>query len=121
MLLTNIYAQDTTTKGVFIPTIPARSIIKDLIILDGVRVEILRKDSIISKKDSIIIKKDSIISLKSSQINDYTFISGGKDNIIGMQKVTIKQQEKKLKWSKFKTTVSQIGILVLAVFTILKL
>ena len=121
VLLTNILGQDTTTKGVFVPTIPARSIIKDLIVGDAAKIEILKKDIIILKKDSIIYKKDSIISLKSSQLNDYVFISGQKDGIIGEQKLIIKKTTSQLKWSKTKTTISQLGLLVLAVFTIIKI
>ena len=121
VLLTNILGQDTTTKGVFVPTIPARSIIKDLIIGDANKIELQKKDTVILKKDSIIYKKDSIISLKSSQLNDYVFISGQKDGIIGEQKLIIKKTTSQLKWSKTKTTISQLGLLVLAVFTIIKI
>lgn len=113
--------QDTAIRGVLIPTIPARSIVKDLQVGDVNKIEILKKDTIIKKKDSIIILKDSIISLKSSQLSDYLFITGQKDNIIGDQKTIIKKEQTKLKWSKFKTTFSQLGLLALAVFTILKL
>ena len=119
--LTNIYAQDTTTKGVFVPTIPARNIIKDLIVGDAAKLELIKKDSILLNKDSIIIKKDGIISLKDSQLADYIFITGQKDNIINDQKVVIKKEMNRLRWTKLKTTISQISLLALGVFTILKL
>ena len=47
--------QDTITKGILIPTIPARNVVKDLQVGDVNKIEILKKDTIIKKKDSIII------------------------------------------------------------------
>lgn len=110
--------QDTTIN---IPIIPARSIIKDLQVGDVNKILIVKLDSLIKKKDSIIVFKDSIITLKSSQIMDYVFVSGQKDGIIGFNKLYIHKTENQLKWSRLKTTLSQITLLALAVFTIIKI
>lgn len=121
MLLTNILGQDTTTKGVLIPTTPARSIIKDLIVGDANKIELIKKDSILSKKDSVIKGKDSIISLKSSQIEDYKSIVKYKDTTILLKDRIITSLDRKLTWSKAKTTISQLALLVVTIFTFINL
>ena len=121
VLLTTILGQDTTTKGVLIPTIPARSIIKDLIVGDANKIELIKKDSILIKKDNIIKGKDSIIILRMSQIEDYKKVINYKDTTIYLKDRVITSLDRKLKLSKAKTTISQVGLLVLFVFTILKL
>jgi hypothetical protein len=121
VLLTTILGQDTATKGVLIPTIPARSIIKDLIVGDANKIELIKKDFILSKKDNIIKGKDSIIILKTSQIENYKSIINYKDTTIYLKDRIIISQDRKLKLSKAKTTISQVGLIVLFVFTILKL
>ena len=121
VLLTTILGQDTTTKCVLIPTIPARSIIKDLIVGDANKIELIKKDSILIKKDNIIKGKDSIIILRMSQIEDYKKVINYKDTTIYLKDKVITSLDTKLKLSKAKTTISQVGLLVLFVFTILKL
>ena len=97
-----------------------------LIAKDLVRKDFLEKENILLKGDTTtlksiitVYKQDSSIFVKKEAI----YKSIGKDYLVTVMNYNnyVTKIEKKLKWSRFKTTISQIALLILGVFTITKL
>ena len=98
----------------------AKKIAKDLVKLDEVTAinKVLENDIDIYK--NIIENKDTIIALKTNQFNLCTqqYINSSLQyKIVNNQ---LNDSRKKLKWSKFKTTVSQVLLVAVTTYFALK-
>lgn len=119
----NIFSQNVTNKVdsvVVIKKEVAKKIAKDLNRLDECLATKTILDSNINLLTQQINNKDSIIFLekKISQLNYENYLSEKyKYNITSKQYL---DTQKKLKWSKTKTTVSQLALVVLAVLIAIK-
>jgi len=109
------------SDSIVIPKKIAQNIIKDLIVGDSCKAENQLKDSVIALKDKIINSDSVTIKKKDEQLLLTNNIVGMKDKIISNQEDSYHKLEKKLKWSKTKTTVSQIALVLLATLLALKL
>lgn len=94
----------------------AKAVIKDLLLLDAVKQEnILLKDDT-SKLQSIISKQDSLISSKDKQISLHMRNENDLSSIGAAYRAAFEKEQKKVRKQKFKTTISQIALVALAIF-----
>lgn len=107
-----------TTK---LPNSVAKEVVKDLLVGDAAKKKVDTLTNIITNKDSIIAKKDTIIGLKDQQLKIYEGVRKSQDNIIMKQFLYGEKLERQLKWSKTKTTVTQVVLLLVTGLLISKL
>lgn len=119
--LTVSLGQGIDTNKVSIPIIPAKEIVKELLTKDKLEKEVSKKDSIISNLENINKNKDSIITYRTNQLGAYKDIVSFQTEENRLLLEDNKKKERKLKWSKFKTTVSQIALIVSLTFLAFKL
>ena len=120
----SIFSQTDTTVRVdsivCIPKYIAKKIAKDLVILDEKTAinKLLESDIDIYKK--IIVNRDSVVTLKTKQLDlsHQQYVNSSMQySIVNEQ---LNKQRKSLKFSKFKTTISQIALIVVTIFYAIK-
>lgn len=123
-MLTNLtvsLGQGIDTNKVSIPIVPAKEIVKELLIKDKLEKEVSKKDSAIAILENLNKNKDSIITYRTNQVGAYKDIVSFQTEENRLLLEDIKKKEKKLKWSKFKTTVSQVALVVSLTFLAFRL
>ena len=124
LMLTNLtvsLGQGIDTNKISIPIVPAKEIVKELLIKDKLEKEVSKKDSTIVILENLNKNKDSIITYRTNQVGAYKDIVSFQTEENRLLLEDIKKKEKKLKWSKFKTTVSQVALVVSLTFLAFKL
>ena len=104
-----------TSKGIAI------LITKDLVRKDYLEEKVLLLEKDTATLSQIFTKYATALALSNKKEVAYKSVIVDKDLLIHNYNEYILKQDRKLDWSKKKTTISQIALLVLGIFTITKL